>query len=155
MPDPTPAPPAPSATDPGLIVTTAEVQTYGYQVDNVIRAINARVLETPPDKTPMDLWMKWVAFRVAWEKVFNEVKGGGWLATNYYDEIRGYHLEALRWRDRWGAAGVPVADLQLLQPSDSYRADVPVGDLLPAVGAVGLAVGVGAAALLIYLMGRR
>lgn len=155
MPDPQPT--DPQVQDPGLFVTTAEIQSYAFTVDRLIHDINTRVLdhEAKPGAAvlPLALWAQWVTFRMNWEAKFAGYKAPGWTSWGGdYDAIRGFHLEALRWRDKWALAGVDFAGLVAPQPG-TYHVEPPdVTGALSGLFSWPLLLGAG---VLAYMLGRR
>lgn len=139
MPDPAEIP---VAKDPGLLVSVTEIQDYAHQVDGVIRAINVRVGQheaaQPGKPLPLWVWVKWVKFRLDWEKTYEPLKIPGWFTGfSPIEKIRGFHLEALRWRDRWAEEGVSFVGVTLLQPG-AYDPSVDIGVAWGFAGLVGL-----------------
>lgn len=113
----------PQVKDPGFFVTSANIQTYAYTVDTLIRDINTRVLDREgkagQPEISLTLHAKWVMFRIEWEKRFVDYKAPGWLSSGSdYDAIRGTHLEALRWKDKWALQGVDFAGMITPQPGE-------------------------------------
>lgn len=156
LPAPASGPP-PVAEDAGFFVTTAEAQSYAFQVDGVIRAVNGAVYdhETKPgaQPPPLEALAAWVKFRLDWEAFGGPImREPGWtLSGGDFDKIRGYHLEALRWKDRWEKAGVSFQGITLLQPG-SYT-----GPTFADAGGGGFWLLLGGAALLAvgtYVYGR-
>lgn len=156
MPDPQ-TPQDPQVKDPGLFVTTAEIQSYAYAVDKLIHDINARVLahEGKPGASvlPLESWAKWVKFRLDWEGKFAAYKDPGWLAWgSSYDTIRSFHLEALKWKEAWAGHGVDMGGIVAPQPG-TYHVEPPdVTGALSSLFSWPLVLGAG---VLAYMLGRK